>query len=634
MRFFLVFLIAIFISGCIGSETEKDAQNQDFRTAQTNYYANSFQSYATKSVAAMAGKPTWYVSLFDDGDYVELSNDFGVKTFAYNNMRSSVCRTRADQAIHLSWINIELDEKINLHNWRSVVSKLILEYEADNIGTMEKEGIRQHVNQEILSLPSVCQIDDIPEGVPVIMSRIDIPINSEETQESQEFKSLQCGQGFAGHVIQSRRVVKKNNDIIYTTAWTDFLDNCKPEIASYSIATVAQKVDGLLMGSISSTSAMRGAIEKSISEIECKEARSSKRTQGTSSNGDARQGQNHIQNQDLQDEKYSTCANDAEIVALGTIDAGAVTNRSLDTHSTECGGSSGFFDETLNGVIGRVSHTRWTGLVEYERDIVQHESDVNLQSASTVGRQNIQNWMGASIECDRKESLNITCSDAYPTMSSMSARDTRGFNYERTNYISGWANASELIPNQPTNPNWTYISSSSGCSWRETDRWGCSGTQISEGVRHRAHSSSSLGSALSVTSWNTASPARCYNRRTSTQSCGSGYTGSITITERRDYTSYSPGSGSWGGWYEESRADGCVADAPTSSYVNMVGRASATPEACVASAIADIAYTCHGGYDIGNLSPRISDRFSATASNPTTDPSVRYTCSQRATCFH
>lgn len=258
--------------------------------------------------------------------------------------------------------------------------------------------------------------------------------------------------------------------------------------------------------------------------------------------------------------EFDTCGTPEEAIALDAISEVRTRLARVEVSRSPCGGDAGQFSDNINGHWGIAQHTAWDGEAIYNRDVYAHEMDDDLLVQSAENRTQRENWYGESIECSREETFNIECDTVYPGVGGQPgfrATDTTGFNYRRTNTISGWADSENLRPNPQANPLWNETRSS--CEWRETDRWRCSaGRLVQNGERNRTHSSNSLGQSLQVSGWNLVQPALCQETRTQSGSCPAGQEGSVTINQRRIYTSNEPGAGSWGGWTETSRNSNCT----------------------------------------------------------------------------
>lgn len=409
------------------------------------------------------------------------------------------------------------------------------------------------------ALDTNCLDFNIPQQSPVLISELAIPDLPDNAIVKEDVRLVPCENGQTGHIIEKSTHTTLPDGTSSRSQWTESVNSCKDDVQIAQISAETNTVNGFVVGALASQGSDQTvtALNLSLANIRCNSARTTEEVENyTGADPDPK---NNEQN------SFDTCGSPEEVSALGNINETRMRLDRIETAFVPCGGEAGQFSDSIDGFIGTATHPVWRGEAVYNREVFVHDKDDDLESVSSEDTTQRENWFGAVIECSRLENFNIDCDTVYPDVSSrpnFRATDTNGFNYNRTNTISGWEDNINLRPNPPANPEWNETSAS--CAWLETDNWNCNvGSQTQEGERNRTHSSTSLGQTLQISSWNLIRPATCEETRTSTESCASDQTGSITVNERRIYTSNQPGSGSWGAWTVTSTNNNCVTPTPT-----------------------------------------------------------------------
>jgi hypothetical protein len=195
--------------------------------------------------------------------------------------------------------------------------------------------------------------------------------------------------------------------------------------------------------------------------------------------------------EDASEMLFDTCGLEISVAAVASISISDAVLESTETVTQTCGewlGGATSFEDSVDGDIGTAQADAWTGNVVLERETWTY---IVNTSGGPVGpgcgdceeTTSVDAWKGLSIECARYEQLTIGCETRLPQYADSTVYtdvDTLGFIYDRSNNVSGWADAENVEPNAPDNPSWTGFDW--GCSWQKDSEFDCDDFSETDGM--------------------------------------------------------------------------------------------------------------------------------------------------------
>jgi hypothetical protein len=568
MKIFKYVLIAttcLSVSACMESDSSSGdiGSGSDFSKSQSVYHSNVMQNFSTQSQQAFTKSAEWLNLSLEAAGYVDFAAA-GITVAADADLDAGYCVddvANPEKVKLISWFD-SADSDGNFispaggTSSSSIFSELTKLVPGTSLGTYNADNKVKFVNGDsFVELFDNCAAfsDVIPNGAPVIVTDIEVPQKNQNEVTKIEYRTMPCASGQVGHRVEMASLSVMSNGSykfngnevtsIPEAAWQPHADYCQSEIQATVFEGENVTVSALNTSTmnVNTSSAMYGAIEANLGEVECVREKLSE-VSDEYDEFDERGytviaiGQNPI-GKDVKDVKdkekveFDTCSSETKVEAVDAVAINYDRRIRTESHVEPCGGASGSYADTHLGHNATVDHTAWTGNVEYEREILAYDLTHNVSASATDGDRTITGaWYGVNISCQRDEVLTISCNDMFPahTGANFTITDNRGFVYRRTNEINGWQNAAAVEPNPTSDPAWVFDAASSGCVWRQT-------------------------------------------RDTST-SCAAGYIGNINIVEARDFMASNTGTGTWSAWTEVSRdMSACQPAVCTSTGLSWMG---------------------------------------------------------------
>lgn len=486
------------LSACIGDDSVSSSSyetNQEYVKAQSEYYANAISQYAVQSQYALTQSTTYLDNTISNGTLNLASAEFGALDLGGSELfiESAFCRTSDETAKHYVWFDSSDDEGnfvikgVGLGHTGYVMSALKDVIDIDTLGIYTDGEITLETGSRTEEIASSCTGLDIPEGAPVIITEIDLPQGQDVDMKRYEYRTLSCAAGEVGSIQQQILVtykadgsreaggmavpVSSNITTDDTLPWVTIVDSCEAPSASVSFDSqtgmTSSGIDFAALVAPGAGSATLSALSDNLSNLECREII---------------ENASEMDEEEAQELLFDTCGLEIEVAAIASVTISDAVLEETEVVTQTCEewlGGATTFDDSVDGDLGIAQADAWTGNVILEREIWTYT--VNT-SGGPVGpgcgdceqTTSVDAWRGLQIECARYEQLTIECETRLPEYADSSVYtdvETLGFIYDRSNNVSGWADAEELVPNAPDNPSWTGFDW--GCSWQKDVEFDC-----------------------------------------------------------------------------------------------------------------------------------------------------------------
>lgn len=486
------------LSACLPDDNASSSyeSEQEFVQAQSEFYANAISQYALQSQNALTNAVSYMDGSISSGTLDLSSADFGALDLGNAELfiESAFCRTGADTAKHYTWYssadtdgNFVIKGIGNGHTGY-VMSALKDIIDIDTLGIYEEGSITMQTGGSTQSVASSCSSLNIPEGAPVIVTDITLPTESDADMKRYEYRTVACSAGEVGSIQQQIMVtysadgsrnaggVSVASDVNIanddTLPWVTIVNSCEaPSVSASYESQIGSSSSGIDFAALVAPAAggdTLSTLQGNLSEVECREL-----IENIDDYGDEQEAQQKL---------YDTCGLEVDVAAVASITISDAILESTETVTKDCSeilGGATTFEDSVDGDIGTAHADAWTGDAVYEREIWTY---IVSTSGGPTGpgcgdceeTTSVDVWRGLSIECSRYEQLEIECETRLPQYADATIYtdvDTKGFIYDRSNNVSGWADADAGTPNAPDNPSWTGYDW--GCSWQKDKEFDC-----------------------------------------------------------------------------------------------------------------------------------------------------------------
>ncbi len=490
------------LTACVPTDNASNEQDnsKEFVQAQSQFYANAIQQYSLQSQHALTNAATWAAGAVSEGSLDLTSAEFNAIDLggAEVYIESAYCKTSGDDALHLTWFDsADADGQFVMKgvgpgNSGFIISALREDVSIDNLGIFDGTGIKMS-DGSVQTIPATCGSLSIPNGSPVLLTSLSLPTGFENDMVRYEYRTVSCASGESGAVQQQIQVTYHadgsrtpqggavipagdtqnitNNDSL---SWITTSNTCAADVTLASYDVTVGTSAGIDFNALMTSSGVDGSnqvaqvLNASLSNMECR------RVLETIQDGE------EIDDADRQ--LFETCGVSVELAALQSLSATALELIEEEIVTKPCGGTPGTFEDSVDGDMGIATYPAWSGEAVYKREVWSY-SVATTTSAGGPGPgcgdceeiETVEKWTGLSLECSREEVLKIECETRLPVYSDRELYTpvtAGGFIYNRINSVSGWADAENLVPNEPDNPDWT--GDSYDCSWRKDLNWDCS----------------------------------------------------------------------------------------------------------------------------------------------------------------
>lgn len=511
-RFFRNSILAIFVlllSSCLSEPQNSVEDNVITLDEYLSGYSNRMQAASSSAQMMLVSQPFWVEGGLPN------SGELGGDAYSKNgvSLQNGYCINDVnvrDKITVLTWMENEAEKASLLMPGIGEVSyaeilrqmkRARVNNNATNVnfGILEINGSNYDLvndGEVVSSFPVSCGLD-LPMNTVVYAIEVDLPESEQFVDRRTELKTQSCGEDEDGHIVVEQ-------EIIITAGGNEVQGNkrilnsfCQKKIESAKIVVYDSTTSDFEITGAGADGKFAARVGSGLSGQNCRIVRKIEKVRDPA-NGEEKE---------VEAETFNTCdsVGDVELID-GYI--GAIPDTETAAYSCASIGSAGNANITLFGFNGRHEWTNWYGTGTIMRTPINVNSDGSIVWTA---------WWGDTINCNRQETFEVSCDEAYPSNSSYTKTIDDGFTYQRVNNISDWADYAALVPGSPSNPSWGN-SPSSNCQWRETTR--------------------------------------------TVEVCPSGYVGQRIFYRERFFNATSHVDGAWSGWTTTSMDDQCVSDSP------------------------------------------------------------------------
>ena len=356
-----------------------------------------------------------------------------------------------DEDGNFAYRPLPLGETKIMNALRSVVSR-------ENLGQAAEGGLI-FTQEGGFALMGGCRDLEIPDGSPVILTRLNPPKNKNVSVSYKEYRTEQCPAGEQGTIRLQRQVTRERNSLKPSySAWETQSYSCISKPSPVVASITRQQVANGATDPDSTT--LRNLLLNALHSGSCTDVGVEGRKDGKNTTS----------------ELLSTCGTSrVSLSAPPRLASQVETVVASDARQIQCGGEFGEFTDSLGGFEGIVRHTPWMGTAEFTRSssrITSSEADSkdDEEYADQVEKSFILRsvWMGNHLFCARNETLTIACSTLKPSLPGLKAIDGNvDYSFNRTATVSGFKNASSFMPGDPLRSDWVKVSGN--CQWTQTE---------------------------------------------------------------------------------------------------------------------------------------------------------------------
>ena len=534
-RFLLagVMAVSLGLSGCLpGSESVDDAQDFTRLESESQFMASDISQFALQVQNAVTNSTAWQTLNLPQGAFANLTvaeqQALGVDNLRDSGLAAGYCDldTAADTENNtfFAWFDSTdsngdfVAKGLGREASGRIMSALSGITSPDTIAVSDGNGTLRRGDGTTLALPAGCALG-IPNGAPVVMFE---NIQRQTTQTGEEiitlveFETQDCPQGEIGLITErvtqnfdpvagTKTEVSRN--LVSNTCGTqgqEMVVNSGNSTATFDIVT--QDVVAAAQGSAFF------APLTTLNQVKCRAPQEG-------------------QAQDDNSTEITTCTDEGgnPVGLLEGIEDPTETGQFVATQINKAcspGDTASTFVVNINGIATSASPvTGWqtkpgTDGAVFERNFQEWELTQGSVTGDTGQR---QKWLGLSLNCERVETAHIACSDMFPAQASdpnLVAVNNGGVTYSRTNEVDGWADPANLIPNNPTDPEWQM--DSIDCAWQEQQTFshcspGWSNAQM--GIIARTITANAPGNVIIPASFNPVQDSVCTSTSTSGSPC-------------------------------------------------------------------------------------------------------------------
>lgn len=517
------------LCACLPDEqlSSLDAE-QNMRSAQVETQTSAIMNIALMAQEKLTAGEDWANGTAPQG-IVDVATPGGNAT----GIVSAYCSDNSgDKAYSLTWAS-----KGSVSNGDMQVG-LIKSAKAENVMTYNNGKLKPASGAASFRLSDTCISElNITDNSPVLVMALRQPLASTEKQIKVTFESGPCDSGKVGYVM---------NKVVATYAASGSLLSKKSEAVSQNCNAVGIAKDLDLKDSTATialaTGAMpdgniKGVLTEGLSNMGCLKA-----------DEKAKDKTDKTKNLNITDTCAVSQVNLQGMAAIKDQDLGSVT----ETREVVCNaGHNGSAAEAYQNAGGMKYWGVWSGKGTLTRKVHLMSADDGV--AKKDYRSN-DPWVGDTLDCQRDETLEISCASMMPTGTNVTLIENVAFEYRRTLKVEGWADKKNFIPAKAGYVGWNYVKGN--CVWTiEYDDEECKpGYPLLEtkGMKKQVMKTSP-GEAKEV-GWNKVVKPRCYNETNETTpvvECARG-----TVIEQGQQTrinkNYDDGITSNGAWKQDS----------------------------------------------------------------------------------
>ena len=523
-QFLLITASVMVLSSCLPEDEtillERERTNLE---AQLDLYAQTFQTYASRSLNALVSSAVWAAQTLPEGA-IDLSTPaFGSLSMgnAESYMQSAHCKINGD-SYHITWFDAKDDNgELSLKGLGSAQSMrasskareyIPVENFAVADGTTMKfvDGIEQ-------SLTGPCAALNIPNGSAIAAYKIDTPTKMAMAQEKTILRASNCPAGEQGAITEKINAVFKNDGLVlvdrsqysseseailnHSSGWDPVSNDCVSMVAGLnrdidnktSNAINAEHLEGI-------DGVIKLALLDNLQNMNCRQL-------------------NDVMSSEDREKLYETCedAGDLNITDGMGIQEKTLLRKEEEVIIAECptpplnngtltiNTSSPLYaglHPSLNGRSG-VQSGEVSGETRLQKITRFYEISVDYGDRQEKKETQQVTMKGTDIQCSGTDTLTFTCAQLYP----QNAATGTGPTFSRNKSLNSWKDADKLIPGEYSHDTWA-LNSQLSCSLTEVSNSGGCGTAIQQ----RTGTVTAVGQDIQWDAWTvTGHNAACYS---------------------------------------------------------------------------------------------------------------------------
>ena len=495
-QFLLITASVMVLSSCLPEDEtillERERTNLE---AQLDLYAQTFQTYASRSLNALVSSAVWAAQTLPEGA-IDLSTPaFGSLSMgnAESYMQSAHCKINGD-SYHITWFDAKDDNgELSLKGLGSAQSMrasskareyIPVENFAVADGTTMKfvDGIEQ-------SLTGPCAALNIPNGSAIAAYKIDTPTKMAMAQEKTILRASNCPAGEQGAITEKINAVFKNDGLVlvdrsqysseseailnHSSGWDPVSNDCVSMVAGLnrdidnktSNAINAEHLEGI-------DGVIKLALLDNLQNMNCRQL-------------------NDVMSSEDREKLYETCedAGDLNITDGMGIQEKTLLRKEEEVIIAECptpplnngtltiNTSSPLYaglHPSLNGRSG-VQSGEVSGETRLQKITRFYEISVDYGDRQEKKETQQVTMKGTDIQCSGTDTLTFTCAQLYP----QNAATGTGPTFSRNKSLNSWKDADKLIPGEYSHDTWA-LNSQLSCSLTEVSNSGGCGTAIQQ----------------------------------------------------------------------------------------------------------------------------------------------------------
>lgn len=239
----LALVAALMLAGCLDDTQQKDPDlRRSSSGSQSNpsFYASTLGNTAVATQAFVVNNPEWFEAINGSRE-LNLANLGIAPSGLPAPVRSYICPTGSDtEVIQFTWLDAkDANGRFALKgagsDAGSFIKSLIGRATPSQVGSHGEQGRLQMSDGTVMPFPTSCSTLPLPLGAPVLAFRIERPAAPINDLAKTEYRTVACGDGQVGTMVQSRTVTYLKDGTIQpsdpNSGWaTDNIGQCMNEV--------------------------------------------------------------------------------------------------------------------------------------------------------------------------------------------------------------------------------------------------------------------------------------------------------------------------------------------------------------------------------------------------------------------
>ena len=512
--------------------------------ARVNSYARGLERYA---LAAQSAIVDGGAAAFEGGNVEDVNVAGDLSGSTLDDMRSVYCD---GASLHVSWLDTADGEGnfaakgLGRSGGERIVNAVAGRVGGAQIGVYDGSDV-QMVDGSNVALPDASECGSetiaIPIGAPVmVFANVQAADGQTEVAQGYEYRSEACADASEEGAVLYRDLITYTTDaqsgsvdkqIVSSEAVSSNCSAADQAVANVGLSGDAKSttniVDGgTFAGGGAGGTAITGAIESGLSNVDCADVRSDTNNDGVID-----------ENDDANESDFDTCGESQGAVATNyDFDEELAEQSEWHQFTTDCGGAAGSENVSVLGENVTASYPAYSGTVSYEQKIYTGTIDDDGTQTEVT---RTDSPIATAINCSRAHTAQLSCGNNSLRPSGYGNGNTWTPTYgggdalaiEREERVTEFddAEATPPVPSAPSYTAWAASAGNTDCTWEESETFntGCTAPQTAtaDGVRTRTHTVNSTTGATSATGWTITTPVTCSNPAVN-GACGSANGGS------------------------------------------------------------------------------------------------------------